>query len=1113
MMRILWKMCIYVAVITTSLEVDVCLAQNSQIVQSPGSISTIVDTGTVGTPANEVTAPANGVIVTNQGTFTTTTILSSTPTTGTYGQSIVLSAAVSTSGSNQPTGTVVFSNNGSSIGSASLAAGVATITATLPRGSNSYSANYGGDSNNLSSTSAAVSVVIVESVSSLTGNNTAACPSIGTLPAYCQQAYLGQSDTRSGVETVNYDPVAGNVSGEDAHSYLTDGSGTKILASLMIGFCTSPSTFNTTTNVQNCNANVLTGYTSNDSNTVAVQVQDLARRHIDGAVLTWSDGGSSGDAAALKFQSYLDNNYCNSSQVCTMSYVNQFNETLEYPTISVWTGKQTIPACVYGQAPTATDALYESCVVTEIENDMCYLNAAHFGNEAYLKSNGHPVLPIFQYETGLPATGAAPSWADVWNQIAAWNSNIVVNCSGATYGGFNYSVNNGPPLLVFAGQTGLYHTDTSGAFYWVEPDTGAPANQNIYNITTVADTSTTSTLDYFYQQATGGYLSLQSWGGAFKGFNDVQSSWGGNRMIDQQCGMTWIDSLTESNKYYTSSAIPYIEIVTWNDYNEGTSIESGIDNCYTVSASVNGSTLSWSLNPATGTTPNLATVSHIEIYDSPDGTNFTLLGSQTAATSGSYSLSTLPNGIHQLYAYMVGKNSILNRISSGVPYSNFLSTTTLLSSSVASVIPGQAVTLTARVSGSGTTPTGTVTFTSTSTGQNSGLLATVQLVNGVATYFGLVWVGTDTITAIYNGDTTYTGSTSSAVTVVNASVNGKLSFNWPYLNWGKAVAYGDSSSAWPVTLQNLSGVKVAIPSLTLTGAGAVNFQISSNDCTGSLPQGATCTFSVIFTPVTGGTVAGAVTAATLTTSTTTSASYSNSIAVTGLAVSSSLSFNWPFVNFQPQIQGSTGTNLWPVTVTNQSGQTLTGVTYTFTAGANYQNNSFTLTNTCSTLATGASCTFDIAPSPVSGQSAGTYSATLVVSGMGGAVSYNSSPLSVTDIVIPSGYAINWNQDQQGGISTIDFGPQNTKNIQSGPWPITVYNNTPTVETLTLTPSLNVFTIDASNNTCTSSIPAGGSCSFGLDFKPTADTSYQGTLKITGSVSGSYTFNTWGGANK
>jgi hypothetical protein len=549
------------------------------------------------------------------------------------------------------------------------------------------------------------------------------------------------------------------------------------------------------------------------------------------------------------------------------------------------------------------------------------------------------------------------------------------------------------------------------------------------------------------------------------------------------------------------------------------------------------------------------------------------------------------------------------------------SSTTTLSSSTANVNPGQAVTLTATVTGSGVTPTGTVTFAATSTGATQGTLATATLVNGVATYYGLVYVGSDTITATYSGDTNYSGSASNAVTIVNAAIVGKLTFNWPYISFGQSVAYGASSGAWPVTLQNQTGVTVVAPSLIFSGAGAANFQIIGNTCTSALIQGATCSFNVVFSPTTGGSIIGANTQATLTASTSTSSNYTGTLAVSGTAISSALtfnwpflnftpsipvgvissnwpvtltnqsgsgttlaspavtfsdasfaivsdgcsgqtlaagasctfavnfsplaseitlggtktisgtmtasgnsgaitgtlpvsgwgaaalSFNWPFVNFQPQIQGSIGSNLWPVTVTNYSGQALTGITYTFTGVSNYQAGAFTLTNTCSTLAAGASCTFDVAPSPVTGQSAGGYSATLVVAGTSGAKNFSSYALTVSGQVISGGYSINWNQDQQAGVSTIDFGPQNTQNVTAGPWPITVFNNTASTETLTLTPGLSVFTTSASN--CTN-VPSGGSCTFNLSFTPTAVQSYRGTLQIAGGGY-SYTFNTWGQA--
>ena len=59
--------------------------------------------------------------------------------------------------------------------------------------------------------------------------------------------------------------------------------------------------------------------------------------------------------------------------------------------------------------------------------------------------------------------------------------------------------------------------------------------------------------------------------------------------------------------------IPYVQVVTWNDYEEGTAVEDGIDNCYTVNASLSGSQLTWSL-AATDSYASTATVHHFNIY-------------------------------------------------------------------------------------------------------------------------------------------------------------------------------------------------------------------------------------------------------------------------------------------------------------------------------------------------------------------------------------------------------------------------------------------------------------------------------------------------------------------
>src|SRR5271170_7191603 len=93
----------------------------------------------------------------------TTTSLAASSTHATTGQAVTFTATVAPkSGSGVPTGSVVFSDGGTQIGTASLnsSGSAAFDTSSLAVGSHSISAAYSGDTNFAASTSAAVSVTI-----------------------------------------------------------------------------------------------------------------------------------------------------------------------------------------------------------------------------------------------------------------------------------------------------------------------------------------------------------------------------------------------------------------------------------------------------------------------------------------------------------------------------------------------------------------------------------------------------------------------------------------------------------------------------------------------------------------------------------------------------------------------------------------------------------------------------------------------------------------------------------------------------------------------------------------------------------------------------------------
>ena len=110
--------------------------------------------------------------------ISTTTLLSTSTTTPSFGQQVVLTATIQPSlvGSLTPTSTVRFKDNGVNIGTAvTVSSGVATLNITsLTAGTHSITATYAGDSNFLTSTSAPVGVIVSKATPVITWSNPSA---------------------------------------------------------------------------------------------------------------------------------------------------------------------------------------------------------------------------------------------------------------------------------------------------------------------------------------------------------------------------------------------------------------------------------------------------------------------------------------------------------------------------------------------------------------------------------------------------------------------------------------------------------------------------------------------------------------------------------------------------------------------------------------------------------------------------------------------------------------------------------------------------------------------------------------------------------------------------
>jgi len=249
--------------------------------------------------------------------------------------------------------------------------------------------------------------------------------------------------------------------------------------------------------------------------------------------------------------------------------------------------------------------------------DLQYIEQTYFPSPAYMTLEGRPVVTNFNVDLSFTVD---------WNQATAQLST--------------------QPAYLFQNNNGFSHVLSEGSYSWVMP------------------TTTDYGIGYLTSFYDAGMLlqNEETVGATYKGFNDSLASWGSNRIMGQQCGQTWLQTFSEVNNLYNSGKqLAALQLVTWNDYEEATEIESGIDTCVSVSAAVSGNSLQWSVNGDENT------IDHFVAYISTDGQNLMALAN-AAPGIGSINLCSNPfaNGTYTFFVQAVGKPSMTNRISAPV---------------------------------------------------------------------------------------------------------------------------------------------------------------------------------------------------------------------------------------------------------------------------------------------------------------------------------------------------------------------------------------------------------------------------------------------------------------
>jgi len=166
------------------------------------------------------------------------------------------------------------------------------------------------------------------------------------------------------------------------------------------------------------------------------------------------------------------------------------------------------------------------------------------GHEAYLTYKGRPVIFVFP-------KGNHTDWAQVRTAVNKWSS---------------------PPWLMQENLPGPHPEAFDGFYPWVNPGPdGWAADGSHWGERYLRD---------FYKNMAEKYSDKIVVGGAWPQFDDSRAAWSLNRHISARCGQTYRDALELWKEYFpTGQVIPFMLVQTWNDYEEGSQIETGIPSC------------------------------------------------------------------------------------------------------------------------------------------------------------------------------------------------------------------------------------------------------------------------------------------------------------------------------------------------------------------------------------------------------------------------------------------------------------------------------------------------------------------------------------------------------
>ena len=141
----------------------------------------------------------------------------------------------------------------------------------------------------------------------------------------------------------------------------------------------------------------------------------------------------------------------------------------------------------------------------ELVSELQYMEHTYFSSPAYMTIQGQPMVTNFNVDLSYPSID--------WTAATAALSTH--------------------PTFIFQNNNGFTHVLTDGSYSWVMPTAG---NYGMDYLTSFYDTGLS-------------YPKEETIGAAYKGFNDTLASWGSNRIMNQQCGQTWLADILQDQQH------------------------------------------------------------------------------------------------------------------------------------------------------------------------------------------------------------------------------------------------------------------------------------------------------------------------------------------------------------------------------------------------------------------------------------------------------------------------------------------------------------------------------------------------------------------------------------